>query len=99
MSTTPFQVPTRDFMRSNSGEPVRDGAESPAVREPLTARIRAAQTETVGVFIGVCSLFVFKFIPVVLPGFSLTTNEPPPSGHRSEEFLQPSGHERSRRSR
>src|SRR3954469_24964681 len=50
MSVLPVQVPTRDFMRSNSREPGFGVGGSPAFREREAARRNAAQGEKMLVF-------------------------------------------------
>src|SRR6478672_2907839 len=60
MSVRPFQVPMRDFMRSNSGEPGFCLVGSSALRQKEPARSNVAQTEVSLVFIMFISFWLLS---------------------------------------
>src|SRR5438874_8044419 len=76
ISVLPFQVPMRDFMRSNSGDTGFCVAGCSALRQTEPARSNVAQNEVICVFI-----VLFRF-SVNCPTFMDTTNERRQGGQR-----------------
>src|SRR5436190_792843 len=62
MSTIPFQVPTSDFIRSNSVEPGLGLGASPALEATAAASSNVVQMEVIFVFIVFLWLSVDRFI-------------------------------------